>query len=127
MKALFLFTMMTTMILAMPATSATAADFDAKIVNLDGAPIVDEKGKEIDLTVRTICVNALMAPLSPEEQQKPDSGTEKARRGELARVILLKESHVFSSEEITLLKRLVNALYPSPLVVSQTWKALEAK
>lgn len=109
-------------------TSALGANFDARITNLDGTPILDDKGKEMELTVRGICVNALMQPLSQEEQAKPDSGDEKVRREALARHVSAKDdAYKYTSEDIALMKRLVNKNYPSPLVVSQAWRALEEK
>lgn len=127
------------------ATPALAIDFDQKITNLDGSAIVDDKGQEVNLTVRIACVNALMMALSSEEQGKPDSGIEKTRRDALARHVMAapykeknekslldqkkfpEDKYVFTSEDVSLMKKLVNNMYPSPLVVSQLWKALEEK
>jgi hypothetical protein len=105
--------------------AARAADFDAKITNVDGTPLADEKGKEVTLTVRTVCLNALMAPLSQADQQKPDSGKMKVERDDLAKHVLGDDGYEFKSEDIALLKKLVNEFYPSPLVVAQAWAALE--
>lgn len=113
--------------LTLASASVQAANFDAKIVNLDGKPLLDEKGNEVGLTVRTVCVNALMAPLSQEDQAKPDSGVEKTKRMEMARRIQLNEPYTYSAEDISTLKKLINAMYSSPLVVGQAWKALEEK
>lgn len=132
-------------VFVMVITPAFAIDFDQKIVNLDGSPIVDDKGKEINLTVRAVCVNALVTMLSQEEQAKPDSGYEKQRRDALARHVMAapykekderslldqkkfpEDKYVFTSEDVALMKKLVNNLYPSPLVVSQVWQVLENK
>lgn len=109
-------------------TGALGANLDARITNLDGTPILDDKGTEISLTVRGVCVNALMQPLSAEEQAKPDSGEEKLRREALARHVASKDdTYKYTSEDVALMKRLVNKNYPSPLVVSQAWRALEEK
>jgi hypothetical protein len=107
--------------------AAVAADWDYKIANMDGTPIKNEKGEPVDLTVRTIAINALMAPLTQEEQAKPNSGEEKVHRGELARKILLNDPEIamMRAEDVALIKRLVNNFYPSPLVVEQAWRALE--
>jgi hypothetical protein len=125
--------------LALAGASAHAANFNAKITNIDGSPILDDKGKAVELTVRGICMNALMAPLSAEEQAKADSGTEKTRRFELAGHVLkaaypdnakgvpAPDHYIFTAEDIALMKKLVNAQYPSPLTVTQTWRALEEK
>lgn len=110
------------------AAPARAADLDAKIINLDGSPILDDKGAAMTLTVRGICVNALMQPLAPDEQAKPDSGDEKIRREALARHVQSKDDpYKYTAEDVALMKRLVNRNYPSPLVVSQAWRALEEK
>lgn len=129
------------------ASPALAIDFDATVKNLDGTPILDEKGQPVKLTVRMACINALMSPLKQDEQAKPDSGTEKTKRNELALHVLnapgasdeskpsktpldekrQPDHYVFTSEDIALMKRLVNDQYPSPLLVAQVWKELEKK
>lgn len=111
-------------ILIASVTLSRAADFDAKITNIDGSPIVDEKGKEIELTVRTVAINALMAPY-PDEQNL--SAEEKLRRAELAQRISRKETGDLKSEDIAAIKKLVNKFYASPLVVKQSFDALERK
>jgi hypothetical protein len=129
------------------SSTAWAIDFDVTIKNLDGTAITDDKNQPVNLTIRTVCINALMAPMKPEDQNKPDSGVEKKKRDELARHILNaphtadpKESgsaidakkstddhYVFTAEDIVLMKKLVNDQYNSPLVVAQTWAELEKK
>lgn len=109
--------------IAMIAT-ASAADLDAKIVNLDGSALVDDKGKEVELTVRTVSVNSLMSPYQDEAQI---TGDEKTRRAELARRLQSKDAGNLTSEDIALIKKLINKFYASPLVVEQAWKALEKK
>lgn len=107
------------------STRLMAADLDARIVNLDGGPLLDDKGKETTLTVRSIAVNSLMAPY-PDEQNL--SGEDKMKRVDLARRLQdTKTKAELTSEDIVLIKRLVNKAYASPLVVEQTWKALERK
>ena len=73
-----------------------------------------------------MCINALEMPFTTEENAKPDSGDQKIRRHELARhVIDPKDTYEFKSEDIVLLKQLINKVYNSPLVVGQAWSALE--
>lgn len=127
------------------ATPALAIDFDQKITNLDGSAILDDKGQEVNLTVRVACVNALMMALTADEQSKADSGIEKTRREALARHVMAapykeknekslldqkrfpEDKYVFTSEDVVLLKKLINNMYTSPLVVSQVWRVLEEK
>lgn len=126
------------------AVPALAINFDATIKNLDGTPLIDDKGNPV-LTVRVACINALLAPLSTADQAKPDSGKLKQDRTELAHYVydapqessqdsasLIEQkkrenAHVFTSDDIVLMKRLVNEQYTSPLVVDQVWKELERK
>jgi opacity protein-like surface antigen len=104
---------------------AMAIDWDAKITSLDGSPIADDKGKPVELAVGAICVNALMSPSSDEPNM---SGEEKIRRYGLALKIQTRDkSYVYTSEDIALIKKLVNKNYPSPLVVFHVWRELEAK
>lgn len=111
--------------LVLVVRAASAADLDAKITNLDGSPLMDGD-KPVELTVRTISINALMTP-SKDEQVL--SGEEKLKRADLARRILNAKDGSFqmTSEEIALIKKLINHNYPSPLVVDQAWRALEKK
>lgn len=101
-----------------------AIDFDTKIVNLDGTAIVDDKGKDVTITVGTVCVNALMQPYQDEQNL---AGEEKLKRMELARHVQKRDDYKFTSEDVALMKKLVNRAYPSPLVVSQAWAELEKK
>lgn len=105
-------------------TFVRAADFDVRIVNLDGSPIVDDKGKEVELTVRSVSINALMAPYQDETNLAAE---EKLKRAELAQKISKKETSDLKSEDIALIKKLVNKFYNSPLVVKQAYDALEKK
>lgn len=107
--------------------AASAADLDAKITNLDGGPVVDDKGKPVELTVRGICVGALEDPLSQEDQAKPTSGDEKLRRDALARRLQHPGDDKLTAEDVVLIKSLVNKKFTSPLLVSQVWRALEEK
>jgi hypothetical protein len=117
-------TIMIALAVAALGSAASAADFDARIVNLDGSPVTDDKGKAIELTVRSVSVNALMTP----QQDEPNlTGEEKLRRAELARRILTKDTAPLTAEDTALIKKLINKTYPSPLVVEQAWRALEAK
>lgn len=117
------FLKITCVLLAM-TVSSRAADFDVRIVNLDGTPLTAEKGKEVELTVRTTAIEGLMTPY-PDEQNVTIE--EKMRREDLARKILAKDTDKITSEDIALIKRLINKRYPSPLIVGQAARALEKK
>jgi hypothetical protein len=107
------------------AGPVVAVELDKKITNLDGTAIVDDKGKEMDLTIRTVIINALM---SPRADKQDETGVDKVKRAELARRVLQDKdgSYKYTAEEIALMKELINKNYPSPLVVDQAWRALES-
>ena len=121
MKLLFI---VPAIVAAMIATTANAADFDAKITNVDGSALVDDKGKPVELTVRTVALNALLAPY-PDEQNLP--GDIKMKRYNLAKKISEGKVDDLASEDVAMIKQLVNKYYQSPVTVTQAWEALERK
>lgn len=106
------------------ATAAGAADFNARVTNVDGTPLLDDKGKEVELTVRTVALNSLLAPYQDEASLAAE---EKVKRAELAQRISRGDTKDLKSEDIALIKKLVNKFYQSPLVVKQAFDALEKK
>jgi hypothetical protein len=81
------------------------------------------------LTLRTVCVNSLLASESGSSMgsQAQISGEEKVKRYELARRIHASTAPLdMTSEEIVLLKRMVQLTYVT-LVVGQVWEMLENK
>jgi len=109
-------------VVALLPSAAMAADFNARIVNVDGTPLKDDAGKEVTLTVRTVTMNALLAPYKDESELPAD---EKVRRGRLAMKISNGETGGIAGDDIVLIKKLVNRYYASPLVVTQTFDALD--
>ena len=90
--------------------------------NLDGKPIKDDEGTEF--TLKMACTNALLAN---HPNEKDITGTEKARRYNLAMDIhKAKDKIDLRSEDVTLLKELI-AKMGSPLVVGQAYEILDPK
>lgn len=95
-------------------------NFKQKIKNFDDTDAVDESGKQVTLDV--VCINALMSN-NPEERV---SGDEKLKRYDLALKIKNSNELNLSSEDITLLKKLIGNVY-STLIVGQSYKMLEGE
>ena len=82
----------------------------------------DGQGNVIDVTLKLALVNALLAPVQNE------TGVEKVRKYELARKIYKAEGDVeMTAEDISLCKKRVDAVFPSPIVVGQVNELLEGK
>jgi len=73
------------------------------------------------LTLRDVCLNSLASPRSEEKL----SGTEKFRRGLLGHKMAEAQEIELPAEDITLLKRVIDETYPSPLVVFNAWLMLD--
>lgn len=81
------------------------------------------QGSYKELTLGGACINALMMP---EPQGKDLTGEEKLKRLDLALAIQSAAGPLdLTAELVTLLKRLVNQTYPSPLVVARAWNMIE--
>ena len=86
--------------------------------------LVDLKGKAIkdgteDLTLRAVCVSALLGA-----NKEQDGGLGKYKSFQLAKKIEESKEVILTSEEITGLKKLVDAFF-GPLVVGQVYDLLE--
>jgi hypothetical protein len=80
--------------------------------------------REVASTLKNCAIEALSANF---QQEGPVSGEEKARRWLLATRIYSNPGDIdLTSEEISLIKRLIGMAYV-PLVVGQTWEMLEGK
>jgi hypothetical protein len=98
------------------------------LVDLDGDPIKDAKKaadgqvEYVDVTLKRICVNALLAA---QQDEKLD-GLESVRRFNLARKINgAKDGQLkLSAEDISKVKSLIGKSY-APLVTGQAWELLE--
>lgn len=103
---------------------------DQKVLNLDGEVMKDEKG--VQLTVRSVLINALVTPAVEKGaqgmQQEILAPKEKFERYELARKIKNAKGEIESvAEEVVKLKAVVGKLYTSPLLVGFIYNVLDGK
>lgn len=92
---------------------------DKVLKNIDGSNIKDVvDGKAVDAKLKTILVNAVLAPVDKE------SGVDKVKKYELAKMIHKGKTIDLTSEDITMLKDAV-ALGYAPLIVGQVFEMLE--
>lgn len=96
-------------------------DFSQKICNLKGEALKDPQNKMAEITLGDVCINALLAPT----QEKID-GKEKLNRWRHARRIEKGGKMTFNVDTIAKLKKLINAAYPSPIIVGQAWIMLDS-
>lgn len=89
-------------------------DLTTPILALDGAAIPD-------VTVKKLCVEALLTPFADEPSL---SGEDKVERFVLAHRLANVETIALRAEEIALIKRLVGKAY-APLAVGRVWAALD--
>ena len=98
-------------------------DFTQKLTTLDGNAMkdVDGKGDAVDATLKLAVVNALLAP-----QKEQESGVDKIKKYELAKMVFKAEGEVdVTAEDITLIKKAVEKAFPSPIIVGQVNEMLE--
>lgn len=84
--------------------------------------LVDEAGAPVDLTLKTVCINALM---QEEQAMKAD---EKIKRNMLAEKIFAADEEIdLSVDDISLLKKLVDkgSYGQNPRVLAESWKLLD--
>lgn len=94
------------------------------IKNLEGDPIKNADNKKDDLTMRNVCVNALLANYSDE---RDIDGNEKAKRYELAMKIHLEKKEIeLEIDDVKLIKDLIGKMH-FPLVVGQAYRILDPK
>lgn len=94
-------------------------NFSYVFTEITGEPLKDG---EKPFTLRTASVNALQ---HVTQNDRDISGDEKVRRYGLALRIHAEEKPDLKSEDIALIKDLINKSYPSPVIVAQAWKVLE--
>jgi len=94
-------------------------DLSVKIVDIKGQPIKDSK---IELTVKDICVQSLLANF---ESEKID-GVEKYKRFKLSQRLENNKNKVIglNVEEVSLIKKLLGMAYTT-LIVGQVYDILE--
>lgn len=97
---------------------------DVLLTTIGGEPMkdADESGKAVDATVKLALVNALLAP-----QQKTETGTDKIKKYELAKRIYAGGDVELSIDEVALCKKVVEDVFPAPLIVGQVVEILEGK
>ena len=96
------------------------------LMGLDGTPFttVVRGGTEVDLTLRAVCINALLSPAVSDERT---TGETKCHRAALAQTIYAADDSVpVTAEDIVELKELINQTNPHPLVVARAFGMLDA-
>ena len=99
------------------------SDFTQTLKMIDGTAMkdVDSTGAAVDATLKLAVVNALLAP-----QKQEESGVEKIKKYELAKMIYKSEGETdITAEDITLIKKAVEKAFPSPMIVGQVNEMLE--
>ncbi len=97
-------------------------DFVRPLRSYDGSPLIDSdpKMKGAPILLRQVCCNALTALIQGEVL----TGEEKLHRWKLAERIHKEARLDLKVEEIALLKKLIDQVYPI-LVVAPSWELLE--
>lgn len=99
------------------ALPASAADFTAPLLDLDGVAI---KQGDKEVTLGEVAANSLLGNY-PDERELV--GDEKLRRLELALKVRAARDPKLTPEEIALIKKLVSKAY-GPLVSGRAWQVL---
>ena len=100
-------------------------DVTQKLLTIDGSAMkdMDSKGDAVDATIKLAMVNALLAPTPQGEQE---TGVDKIKKYELAKMIYKAEGEVdITVEDISLIKKAVEKAFPSPIIVGQVNELLE--
>lgn len=96
-------------------------DFSTVLVDFNNQPL---KNENADLTLRSVCIEALMAIFKDEENL---SGEDKLKRYDLGMIIHSANGAVdLRVEDVALLKKLVGKGY-APIIVGQVWNLLDKK
>lgn len=103
-------------------------NFTVKLVGLDGQPVLekDTDGQTKMVTLATVAVNALLAPLVDMRGQPEQlDGLTKVRHATLAESIFKATDAVdLKVEDIALIKERIGRAF-APLVVMRAWALLE--
>ncbi|HUX03155.1 MAG TPA: hypothetical protein VMY35_19510 [Phycisphaerae bacterium] len=86
-------------------------DVTQVLLGLDGEPLLD--GEKASITLRPICINALMATM---ETDKGLSGEDKVKIWVLAGKIQKEDRPVLVAEDVTLLKKRIGSAYGPAIV-----------
>jgi hypothetical protein len=90
-----------------------------ELFNANDETIKDTNGK--DLTVKDVCINALLIPQSGDDDKTKWEKYELYKRLKTAKDIV-----EISAEDIVLLKKAIGKTQP-PLIMGQAWEVLESK
>lgn len=98
---------------------ATKVDLNEKFVTLRGEPLIErsEDGSESNVTLKAVCVHALLA-------QSQDTPAQKFKNYRLANRIQDADEIELTAEEVTELKQMIGKLFP-PLYVGNAWLLLD--
>lgn len=93
---------------------------DEKLKTMDGQIMMDNdgKGNAIEASLKTLLVNAVLAPTEKE------LGVDKVRKYELAKMLFKGGEVDLTAEDITLIKKQVGENF-APIVVGQVFEMLE--
>lgn len=122
--------LLTLAVLVMSVGAAHAIDFTRPITQLDGQALTGTDGKPMATqpTLGSICESALLAQYvderDPQTGKETISPEEKFARWKLAIKVNSAKDVTLTSEELTLIKKLVGKGY-SPLIVGQVWTLLD--
>ena len=94
-------------------------NFEKVLTTMDGEPLKDGQEK---LTLKSVCVNALLATISGDTP----SGEEKLTRYLLANQIYTDNEIELNSEDVSKIKKMVGMSFPT-IVVGQAFQMLEGK
>ena len=87
-------------------------DLDAVIKDIDEKPIKKDKDEKIDMTLKDVCINALLAMFDEEKQ---DDGTKKVSRFTLAMKLQGGDGDV-TVEEMATIKERIGNMYMTVIV-----------
>ena len=93
---------------------------DVKLMTLDGKVMMDadSSGNAVEATVKTLLINAVLAPT------KDEKGVDKVRKYELAKMIFKGGKVDLTPEDIVLIKQQVGDNF-APVVVGQVFEMLD--
>ena len=93
---------------------------DQTLKTLDGKTMMDadSSGNAVEATVKTLLVNAVLAPT------KDEKGVDKVRKYELAKMIFKGGEVDLTPEDIVLIKKQVGDIF-APIVVGQVFEMLD--
>jgi len=95
------------------------------ITHINGTPINEKKdGKEKDITLKDICIRALVTHISENKKDEIVSPEQKFKNGLLAETLYQNDTVELKAEEITLLKNRIGKIFTTEVVVS-SWKLLD--